>query len=759
MQVIQITSLTGHSPYDITICDITNTYCYSGVTGATSVPLTIDIPIELSGTTELLVVVTDSIGCQEIQYHICGEPIPSQTPTPTPTITPTNLTCNCISIENPSGVTLNFGYTQCDGLPFYGAIYSATTLYVCGKDPYGDVGLNINISTEICTGNVCLGPTPTPTTTPTPTPTLPPVVGYFQDTCDFSYEFVLTNLPPSFVPTFGVYYIQSSGYVGCAKNIVSTSSTNIFSVISFTEQPSAYHCQKANFIYPCPTLTPTPSVTPTLTPTPSVTPTLTPTNTLTPTPTTSLKYNIFKVSNCCDNLEGNKNIKFMSLPNYFLPGTAVVDTNGNCWEILSTSTITPNEFWNNGITYLDCALCVSTQTCSPTPLSSFISVWVTTSPNESITLPYETTGSYNGTIDWGDGNVSTNTYSNRTHIYSTPGTYTITITGTLIGWSFKVNPTSRLKISEVLQWGCLRLGNSGGYFEFCNNLTLSNVTDVLDLTGTINLSYMFVFCSNITTIPLINSWDTSNVINMLNMFVECNNFNDDITGWDVSNVIDMSGMFDNTYLFNQPIGSWDTSSVQNMSYMFLQNPVFDQDLSSWDVSNVTNMKGTFNGCSSFNNGGSPMISGWTTSNVTDMSDMFGVTPFNQPIGSWDVSNVIKMDYMFSNTTSFNQPLSGWNVSNVTDMTYMFQLATSFNQDIGMWDVSNVADFTDFMIGKTNLDYSTTNLDSIYNGWSSLPTLQSSINISFGTIKYSAGGSAGKAILQGTYGWTITDGGI
>ena len=317
MQVIQITSLTGHSPYDITICDITNTYCYSGVTGATSVPLTIDIPTELSGTTELLVVVTDSIGCQEIQYHICGEPIPSQTPTPTPTITPTNLTCNCISIENPSGVTLNFGYTQCDGLPFYGPIYSATTLYVCGKDPYGDVGLNISISTEICTGNVCLGPTPTPTTTPTPTPTLPPVVGYFQDTCDLSYEFVLTNLPPSFVPTYGIYYIQSSGYVGCAKNIVSTSSTNIFSVISFSEQPNDYHCQKANFLYPCPTLTPTPSVTPTITPTPTTTLTPTLTNTLTPTPTTSVKYNFFKVSNCCDNLEGNKNIKFMSLPNNF----------------------------------------------------------------------------------------------------------------------------------------------------------------------------------------------------------------------------------------------------------------------------------------------------------------------------------------------------------------------------------------------------------------------------------------------------------
>ena len=27
MSVVQITSLTGHSPYDITICDKTKTYC------------------------------------------------------------------------------------------------------------------------------------------------------------------------------------------------------------------------------------------------------------------------------------------------------------------------------------------------------------------------------------------------------------------------------------------------------------------------------------------------------------------------------------------------------------------------------------------------------------------------------------------------------------------------------------------------------------------------------------------------------------
>jgi hypothetical protein len=289
MQVIQITSLTGHSPYDITICDITNTYCYSGATGVTTVPLTIEIPIELLGVTELLVVVTDSIGCEEIQYHYCGESVPTPTPTQTktPTPTPTNITCNCISIENSGITTLNFGFTQCDGLSFYGPIYSSTTLYVCGKLPYGDSGLIITTSSDVCSGNVCAKPTPTPTTTPTPTPTLPPIVGYFRDSCVPSYEFTLSNIPISFSPLSGVYYVESSGYVGCATYIGSTTSTNVFSFVAMGSQSSVTNCQIANFIYPCPTQTPTPTPTMTTTPTqtPTKTQTPTPTNTVTPTQT------------------------------------------------------------------------------------------------------------------------------------------------------------------------------------------------------------------------------------------------------------------------------------------------------------------------------------------------------------------------------------------------------------------------------------------------------------------------------------------
>jgi surface protein len=118
-----------------------------------------------------------------------------------------------------------------------------------------------------------------------------------------------------------------------------------------------------------------------------------------------------------------------------------------------------------------------------------------------------------------------------------------------------------------------------------------------------------------------------------------------------------------------------------------------------------------------------------------------------------------MQSMFANATSFNGNISSWNVSSVTNMNGMFLSATAFNQNIGSWNVSNVNNFLSFMIGKTFTDYSATNLDAIYNGWSLL-SVQPNETIDFGTIKYTLAGQAGRNILTGApNNWTINDGGI
>ena len=65
-----------------------------------------------------------------------------------------------------------------------------------------------------------------------------------------------------------------------------------------------------------------------------------------------------------------------------------------------------------------------------------------------------------------------------------------------------------------------------------------------------------------------------------------------------------------------------------------------------------------------------------------------------PIGSWDVSTVTDMRYMFYGASSFNGDLSKWDVSSVTTMERMFYGASSFNGDLSKWDVSSVTTMRD-----------------------------------------------------------------
>jgi len=391
---------------------------------------------------------------------------------------------------------------------------------------------------------------------------------------------------------------------------------------------------------------------------------------------------------------------------------------------------------------------------------TFSSKWDTRNTGESgsnqVKLPLEPGGTYIFTVIWGDGITNTITSWNQpevTHNYTSEGVYSININGTIIGWQFD-DKGDKKKLLEIIQWGDLRLGNSGSYFHGCTNLDIT-AGDSLNLTGTTTLRNTFRNCVNLTGVESLNDWDVSSITNMISMFNTATLFNINISSWDVSNVTTMNGMFGYVNAFNQDIGSWDMSNVENMGYMFSHSTVFNQSIGSWNVSNVTIMNSMFNSADAFNQD----ISNWDVSRVININSMFWrAGAFNRDISNWNVSSVTDMSYMFGHATVFNQSIGSWDVSSVTKMNWMFYNADAFNQDIGSWNVSSVTTMSGMF---QNVMLSTTNYDKLLIGWNSLPTLQIGVDFHAGNSRYTSGGAAEAAHLALTNppkNWTITDGG-
>jgi len=89
------------------------------------------------------------------------------------------------------------------------------------------------------------------------------------------------------------------------------------------------------------------------------------------------------------------------------------------------------------------------------------------------------------------------------------------------------------------------------------------------------------------------------------------------------------------------------------------------------------------------------------------------------------------------------------------MFYMFADASSFNQSVANFDTSKVTDMS-FMFAGASL--SIANYNALLVSWAA-DTQQSGVSFHAGSTKYSTGAPAtARAVLTGTYGWNITDGG-
>ena len=266
--------------------------------------------------------------------------------------------------------------------------------------------------------------------------------------------------------------------------------------------------------------------------------------------------------------------------------------------------------------------------------------------------------------------------------------------------------TDAQRLDSVTQWGTNRWTSLDSAFFLCSRMDVT-ATDVPDLRGVKDLSYMFGGCDSLVYNPTINTWRTDSITNMEYMFGEDKKF-------------------------NQPLGSWNTERVTNMHGMFQGTHKFDQDIHNWN-----------------------------TGKVTDMSQMFlRAFKFNQPIGSWNTANVTGMGYMFAFATSFNKPLY-WNVEKVTDMTSMFWGADAFDQDLSYWTLKNVTSAGNMFKADLNKGMSCGNYSETLQGWAINSLTKTGLNFGgqdnrqYNMIGKESRDILTKPIANGGKGWTVS----
>lgn len=176
----------------------------------------------------------------------------------------------------------------------------------------------------------------------------------------------------------------------------------------------------------------------------------------------------------------------------------------------------------------------------------FVLVMATTGADEVVTIPCQNVGTFNATINWGDGSSSTiTTYNdaNLAHTYAVAGDHTIRITGTFPNISF-ANGGDKLKVKGVLNLGDVGWISLYQGFMGCTNLAdfVVGSTDTSAIDSTFAMLYN---CSSLTSLDF-SSFTTALVNNMGFMFWGCSGLTDivGVEDFDIEG-LDSTGDLDN----------------------------------------------------------------------------------------------------------------------------------------------------------------------------------------------------------------------
>lgn len=232
------------------------------------------------------------------------------------------------------------------------------------------------------------------------------------------------------------------------------------------------------------------------------------------------------------------------------------------------------------------------------------------------------------------------------------------------------------------------------------------------------LTFDNMFTSFRGTIIGLDDWDVSKSENFTGMFMSCKSLDSDLSKWDVSNGRSFNKMFDGCQKSTfRDISFWYMTKAEDVSNMFANTSIDYLDLSGSTMHNVIDMNHMFsksvieflnvNNLVNYSKGMNDFsymfnqaviryikIDGWNLSRYNErekiiMDYMFSdISILNmnhlQPLKSWDMSNVVSIDSMFSGVKNLNLDLSDWRFMRLESMEKAFSNCYSFNCDISKW---------------------------------------------------------------------------
>lgn len=263
---------------------------------------------------------------------------------------------------------------------------------------------------------------------------------------------------------------------------------------------------------------------------------------------------------------------------------------------------------------------INIHTDVPIALSDFIFVI----SGDSFALPLTSVGTYNFSIDWGDGNSDIITAWDdvaAAHTYSTTGQYTITVSGEITGWIFGTASAEDTKLIEITSIGSLALVDTAqAAFYGATNLTSIDNSSPLETTGVTTFRDMYRLCTSLTQVPMM---DATAGTDYQHMFHSCNVLTE-LPPFDFGAPSNIKEMFFNalalTSISNITI---DTTNVGNFAQLFFSCKALTTVPDAWcNTPNATAMNGMFRGCNALTTLPTPAGNILNTTGLNNLSQMF-----------------------------------------------------------------------------------------------------------------------------------------